>query len=93
MRLQRHDADFLKAATLRSWGSVDPGNAKLRELVGELIDEGLWRLVWMPPTLPYWPLEGPFEGKEHATKRLLFSRPGTWCRTLSAPSSATKRNG
>ena len=27
----------------------------------------------MPPTLPYWPLEGPFEGKEQATKRLLFS--------------------
>ena len=71
--IQRHDAAFLKAATLRSWGSVDPGHAKLRELVGELIDEGLWRLLWMPPTLPYWPLEGPFEGKEHATKRLLFS--------------------
>ena len=71
--LQRHDAAFLKAATLRSWGSIDPGSAKLRELVGELIDQGLWRLLWMPPTLPYWPLEGPFEGKEHATKRLLFS--------------------
>ena len=27
----------------------------------------------MPPTLPYWPLEGPFEGKEQAAKRLLFS--------------------
>ena len=45
--LQRHDAAFLKATTLRSWGSIDPGNAKLRELVGELIDEGLWRLLWM----------------------------------------------
>ena len=71
--LQRHDSAFLKAATLRSWGSIDPGHAKLRELVGELIGEGLWRLLWMPPTLPYWPLEGPFEGKEQATKRLLFS--------------------
>ena len=70
---KRHDAAFLKAATLRLWGSIDPGNAKLRELAGELIGEGLWRLLWMPPTLPYWPLEGPFEGKERATKRLLFS--------------------
>ena len=70
---KRHDSAFLKAAMLRSWGSIDPGNAKLRELVSELIDEGLWRLLWMPPTLPYWPLEGPFEGKERATKRLLFS--------------------
>ena len=71
--LQRHDSAFLKAATLRRWGAIDPGHAKLRELAGELIDEGLWRLLWMPPTLPYWPLEGPFEGKEKATKRLLFS--------------------
>ena len=71
--LQRHDSAFLKAVTLRSWGTIDPGHAKLRELVGELFDEGLWRLLWMPPTLPYWPLEGPFEGKEQATKRLLFS--------------------
>ena len=70
---KRHDAAFLKAAALRAWGSIDPGNAKLRELAGELIDEGLWRLLWMPPTLPYWPLEGPFEGQEHVTKRLLFS--------------------
>ena len=69
----RHEAAFLKAAMLRSWGCIDPGHAKLRELVGELIDEGLWRLLWMPPTLPYWPLEGPYEGKERATKRLLFS--------------------
>ena len=71
--LQRHDSAFLQAATLRSWGSIDPGHAKLRELAGELLDEGLWRLLWMPPTLPYWPLEGPFAGKEGTTKRLLFS--------------------
>ena len=62
--LQRHESAFLKAETLRSWGRIDPGHAKLRELVGELIDEGLWRLLWMPPTVRYWPLEGPFEGKE-----------------------------
>ena len=71
--LQKHESAFLKAATIRSWESIDPGNAKLREMVGELIDEGMWRLLWMPPTLPYWPLEGPFKDKEKATKRLLFS--------------------
>ena len=71
--LQQHDPAFLKAADLRSWSRLDPGHAKLRELVGELLDEGQWRLLWLPPTLPYWPLEGPFEGKELTTKRLLFS--------------------
>ncbi|MDE2890707.1 MAG: helicase-related protein [Gemmatimonadota bacterium] len=71
--LQQHEAAFLKAATIRRWDSIEPGNAKLRELVGELIDDGTWRLLWMPPTLPYWPLEGPFRDKEKTTKRLLFS--------------------
>ena len=71
--LQQHKSAFLTPATIRRWESIDPGSAKLRELVGELIDKGIWRLLWMPPTLPYWPLEGPFKGKEKATKRLLFS--------------------
>ena len=71
--LRRHEPSFLKAADLASWSRLDPGHAKLRELAGELLDGGLWRLLWLPPTLPYWPLEGPFEGKELITKRLLFS--------------------
>ena len=71
--LEQHKSALLNADTLRSWSQVDPGHAKLRDLAGELLDAGLWRLLWMPPTLPYWPLEGPFEGKEGTTKRLLFS--------------------
>ena len=71
--LRHHDAAFLKAADLHSWRRLDPGHAKLRELAGELLDAGLWHLLWIPPTVPYWPLEGPFEGREQATKRLLFS--------------------
>ena len=71
--LERHESAFLTAAMLQSWSRLDPGHAKLRDLASELLDEGLWRLLWMPPTLPYWPLEGPFKGKEITTKRLLFS--------------------
>ena len=71
--LKQQESSFLAASTLRSWSQVDPGHAKLRDLAGELLDGGLWRLLWMPPTLPYWPLEGPFKGKEGTTKRLLFS--------------------
>ena len=85
--LRRHDAAFLKSAKLHKWAHLDPGHARLRELTGELLDAGLWRLLWMPPTVPYWPLEGPFEGREQATKRLLFSAwnvvPDAVCAVLS----------
>ena len=72
--LEQQKSALLNADTLRSWSQVDP---RARPSCGT------WRAscstrdsgacLWMPPTLPYWPLEGPFEGKEGTTKRLLFS--------------------
>ena len=72
--LDRHGPAFLTAQQIETWQPLDPGNARLRTLVRDLLDDaGLWRLLWVPPTLPYWPLEGPFEGKDCVTKHLLFS--------------------
>lgn len=82
--LRRHDSAFIKADELRRWNRLDPGHAKLRELAGELLDAGLWRLLWMPPTVHYWPPEGPFDGHEQATKRLLFSAWNVAPDTVSA---------
>ena len=71
--IKRHAGAHLSSAELERWGAVDAGNAKLRGEVRRLLDSGLWGLLWMPPTKPYWPLEGPFAGQEGATKTLLFS--------------------
>ena len=71
--LARHRHSFLSAATLEQWSALDPANAKLREMVGNHLDRGLWRMLWLPPTLPYWPLEGPFEDNARTTKTLMFS--------------------
>ena len=64
---------LLRRPDLERWQSIDPGNAKLRDVVSDLLDGGLWRLLWLPPTLPYWELEGPFADMARATKTLLFS--------------------
>ena len=71
--LRHHQRSFLSAEALQKWSKFDPAHAKLREMVHDRLDGGLWRLLWMPPTLPYWPLEGPFEGQAGASKTLLFS--------------------
>ena len=71
--LREHASAFLSAEALHEWSELDPANAKLRSMVRDLLDAGLWQLLWIPPTLPYWPLEGPFKGKENITKTLLFS--------------------
>jgi hypothetical protein len=71
--LQAHPEAFLDKSAIDQWREIDPGNAKLRELVHDLLDTGIWKLLWIPPTVPYWPMQGVFEGQEHRTKSLLFS--------------------
>ena len=72
--LRRHEPAFLNLDAFQNWSTLDPGHAKLRAMVHDLLDvRELWRLLWMPPTAPYWPSGGPFEGREAVTKTLLFS--------------------
>ncbi|MEX0731192.1 MAG: helicase-related protein [Aquisalimonadaceae bacterium] len=71
--LNSHDDAFLKRRHIERWAELDPGHAKLRELVRDLLDTGLWKLLWMPPTIPYWPFRGAYKGQEDRTKTLLFS--------------------
>jgi hypothetical protein len=71
--LREYSDSVIDESSLLKWDSVDPANAKLREICGEFLDSGLWQLLWMPPTIPYWPLESAFEGQEWRTKTLLFS--------------------
>lgn len=57
------------------YSAVDPGNARLRDLLAETVDAGAWRLLWMPPSMPYYRPEGAFAepAAERLTKRLVFS--------------------
>ncbi len=71
--LARYPDAFLDRETLAAWEALDPGHAKLREMVREELDTGGWQLLWMPPSLPYWPLSGPYAGQGERTKTLLFS--------------------
>ena len=62
---------------------VDPGNARLRQLMDDTIERGWWKLLWMPPSMPYASLGGPYAdpGVQGMTKRLIFS---SWMATPSA---------
>ena len=71
--LRSHRRSFLSAEALHQWSELDPAHPKMREMVSDQLDRGIWRLLWAPPTLPYWPLEGPFHDKAGVTKTLLFS--------------------
>lgn len=58
-----------------SYAEIGPANARLRSLLASTVGKGAWRLLWVPPALPYYRLGGPYgEPKlQQFTKRLVFS--------------------
>ncbi len=54
---------------------LDWANAPLRSLAEATLSQGWWRLLWMPPSLPYHALGGPYESIDSTaiTKHLIFS--------------------
>jgi hypothetical protein len=66
---------WLRRRDIERYRAVDPGNARLRCLHEDTVERGAWRLLWVPPSLPYYRGEGPFADPQLAglTKRLVFS--------------------
>ena len=66
---------FLDLERARAYQPLEPANPRLRGLLSETVDRGMWRLLWIPPSLSYYAPVGPFADPELAnvTKRLVFS--------------------
>lgn len=73
--LAQHPGLLLNSDDVGAYRRIDPANGRLRALSADTLDRGLWRMLWMPPSLPYYGLEGEFAeaGSTGATKRLVFS--------------------
>lgn len=60
---------------VRKYEQVDYANARLRAFAAETIERGWWKLLWIPPSMPYLTPGGvysPFSDGS-VTKRLIFS--------------------
>lgn len=73
--LQKAESSLLVWDEIQKYGRIDPGNARLRALIQLTNESGNWQLLWLPPTLPYYRLEGPFAkiSDQGFTKTLIFS--------------------
>ena len=62
---------------VESYDDVDPANSRLRTLFADMIESGAWRLLWIPPALPYYQPAGAYADPvlRGLTKRLVF---GSW---------------
>ena len=79
-------AQRISRTDVEQFRPLEWGNARMRSLAAETLDQGWWRLLWMPPSLPYHSLAGPYASIEPntVTKSLIFS---SWVAAPSAISS------
>lgn len=66
---------LLDLDAVEQFGALTYDNPRMRWLVGDTVGRGAWRLLWMPPSLPYVEPKGAYSDPELAgfTKRLVFS--------------------
>ena len=53
-------AQRIDKSSVENFQKIEWGNARMRALAAEALDQGWWRLLWMPPSLPYHALAGPY---------------------------------
>ncbi|MXZ48176.1 MAG: helicase [Candidatus Dadabacteria bacterium] len=64
---------LLRRNDIQSYREISPSNPRMRYLFDLTINRGLWKILWLPPSMPYSSPDGPFAGICEATKCLVFS--------------------
>jgi len=75
LAVRKHPSTFLDLEKVRNYKQVYPSNSRLRALIEDTVGAGMWKLLWIPPAMPYYQPSGPFAKPElkRVTKRLVFS--------------------
>ncbi len=71
--LSINKSGLLQKAAIQSYQELSPSNPRMRELFSRTIDRGLWKILWMPPSMPYSKPDGPYADVKEVTKNLVFS--------------------
>jgi hypothetical protein len=66
---------LLQLGDAKAFNRLSPPHAKLKWLTEHTLDNDLWKLLWLPPSLPYYALGEPFQSvaAQSPTKALVFS--------------------
>ena len=65
---------LLAEESIRKYDKIDPGNSRLRALIDRTLSKDEWKLLWLPPSLPYIHSDV-MADRATLTKSLVFS---TW---------------
>ncbi len=71
--MSQSGSSLLSSKKVAAYEAMDAGNPRLRCLMNDMDAQGLWRLLWMPPSMTYWQPQGAYEHVGSVTKHLIFS--------------------
>lgn len=83
--LKRSEPAWLHQSSIQTYqlNLENAPHAKMRSLVRRVFKTSSEELLWVPPSMPHYPLKGSFERQEHFSKTLLFSSWALVPRALS----------
>ncbi len=71
--LNRGGEQLLRRKQFDRYQELNPANARLRSLLLDTVASGQWKLLWIPPSLPYWTPQDAYADLASTTKTLVFS--------------------
>ncbi|NBG88110.1 hypothetical protein ISALK_06310 [Isachenkonia alkalipeptolytica] len=64
---------WLKRADIKNYRPIEATNARLEKVKERVFDNNAMLLLWVPPSMPYYELQGPFADTKNFSKTLIFS--------------------
>ncbi|MBE6496513.1 MAG: DUF4268 domain-containing protein [Methanobrevibacter thaueri] len=69
----RKDTFWINKDDINNYRKIPLNNSRLKKLYDIVMTENVEKLLWMPPSMPYYELQGPFKNKNNLSKTLIFS--------------------
>ncbi len=73
IRKLKKDTFWLKKESINQYDRIPNNNARLDRVMNTVLQRGMDRLLWMPPSKPYYELQGIYKDSEFSSKTLVFS--------------------
>ena len=69
----KKDCFWIKRNTLDRYDKIPNNNARLERVMDTVLQRGVEKLLWMPPSRPYYDMQGVYKDTEKSSKTLIFS--------------------
>ena len=69
----KKDSFWISRNTVDRYDRIPNNNARLERVMNSVLQRGVEKLLWMPPSRPYYEMEGVYKNTEFSTKTLIFS--------------------